>query len=123
MPKTFLKILAILSGVAVLFYLLARKLSVWEIETVREMKRSVNGQASTKEPSVSGTTHSGQDDLKKIKGIGAVIAEKLHALGYHRYEQIANLSEEEKEHIEESLTFPGRIERDGWVEQARQLLS
>ena len=51
-----------------------------------------------------------------------MIEEKLKQIGYYRLEQIANLSQEEKDRIEEELSFPGRIERDQWVEQAKALL-
>ena len=61
------------------------------------------------------------DDLTKIRGIGAVIEKKLHALGITSFAQIAALDEEGVEQINEQLSFKGRIQREEWIEQAREL--
>ena len=62
------------------------------------------------------------DDLKKISGVGPTLEEKLHELGVTKYQQIANLSDEDIEKIDEALNFKGRITRDDWVGQARSLV-
>jgi small subunit ribosomal protein S2 len=62
------------------------------------------------------------DDLKKIQGVGPTIEEKLNDLGVTKLAQIANLSEEDIERIDEALNFKGRITRDDWVGQAKSLL-
>jgi NADH-quinone oxidoreductase subunit E len=62
------------------------------------------------------------DDLKKISGIGPVIAGKLNALGIHHYDQIAAWKRPEIRWISTFLAFPGRIDREGWVEQANRLV-
>ena len=62
------------------------------------------------------------DDLQKIKGIGPRLAAVLNELGIYRYRQIAELSPDEITGINERLRFKGRIEREKWVEQARELL-
>jgi predicted flap endonuclease-1-like 5' DNA nuclease len=61
------------------------------------------------------------DDLKRIKGIGFQIEKQLNALGVATYEDIANWTSEDIEHISKSLDFKGRIQRENWVEQARIL--
>jgi small subunit ribosomal protein S2 len=61
------------------------------------------------------------DDLKKISGVGPVLEKKLNALGITRFDQIANLSDEEINSIDTALNFKGRISRDDWVSQARNL--
>ena len=61
------------------------------------------------------------DDLKKISGVGPVLEGKLNALGITTYEQIVNFSEEDIARVDEVLNFKGRIERDNWVEQAKEL--
>lgn len=63
------------------------------------------------------------DDLTRIKGIGPVIAEKLHAIGITTFEQIAGLRPEDVLRIDEMLAFKGRIERERWIEQARELVA
>ena len=62
------------------------------------------------------------DDLKKITGVGPTVEEKLHDLGVTKLAQIANLSDEDIEKIDEALNFKGRITRDDWVGQAKSLV-
>ena len=61
----------------------------------------------------------GLDDLTIINGIGDVLQDRLRNLGFSTYEQLAELSETEKEMIEDTLDFKGRIDRDHWKTQAR----
>jgi len=61
------------------------------------------------------------DDLKKILGIGSVLEEKLHEMGVYHYSQIAEFSASDIENINTHLNFPGRIERDEWIPQAKEL--
>jgi predicted flap endonuclease-1-like 5' DNA nuclease len=62
------------------------------------------------------------DDLKLIVGIGPVLERMLHQLGVATYRQIAHWSERDIEAFDARLPeFPGRIRRDGWVAQAREL--
>ncbi|MEM8836883.1 MAG: hypothetical protein AAGE89_02230 [Pseudomonadota bacterium] len=61
------------------------------------------------------------DNLKIIKGIGPVIEGKLNALGIYHIWQIADWGEEEVAWVENFLYFPGRIEREEWIRQAREL--
>lgn len=67
------------------------------------------------------TAPEGKDDLKKISGVGPVLEKKLNALGITTYEQIVNFSAEDIARVDEVLNFKGRIERDNWVEQAKEL--
>lgn len=67
------------------------------------------------------TAPDGKDDLKKISGVGPVLEKKLNALGITTYEQIVNFSAEDIARVDEVLNFKGRIERDNWVEQAKEL--
>ncbi len=62
-----------------------------------------------------------RDDLKKIKGIGVKLESLLNSLGIYTYEQIANWNKEDIKKVDSYLKFPGRIERDGWVRQAKEL--
>jgi predicted flap endonuclease-1-like 5' DNA nuclease len=61
------------------------------------------------------------DDLKRIRGIGVLIERKLNALGVTSYEDIANWTSEDIDRVSHQLDFKGRIQREGWVEQARIL--
>ena len=64
-----------------------------------------------------------RDDLKRIRGVGPVMERTLNALGIYRLSQIADFGPDDVERISAQLPqFPGRIERDRWVQQARDLL-
>nr|WP_143132829.1 ATP-binding cassette domain-containing protein [Brucella cytisi] len=61
------------------------------------------------------------DNLTLIKGIGAVNEKKLHEHGIFHFDQIAAWSEADIVEAETYLEFDGRITREDWVGQARQL--
>jgi len=63
----------------------------------------------------------GADDLKKLSGVGPALEKKLHAAGVTTFAQIAAWTEEDVAAIDEQLSFKGRIEREGWIEQAKEL--
>lgn len=63
-----------------------------------------------------------RDDLKRIRGVGPVLEKTLNALGIYRFSQIASFGASDIQRISDKLPqFPGRIERDRWIEQARDL--
>lgn len=61
------------------------------------------------------------DDLKRIRGIGRQNEGRLHALGIWHFDQIAAWVREEIDWVGSYLAFPGRIDREGWVDQAKVL--
>ena len=62
------------------------------------------------------------DDLTRIKGIGPWIQEKLYALDIFTFEQIGRFTPKDVANVTEVIEFfPGRIERDHWVDQAKKL--
>ena len=61
------------------------------------------------------------DELKRIKGIGPVIERTLNDLGIYQFKQIAEFSRDNIDWVEGYLSFPGRIGREEWVSQARDL--
>lgn len=61
------------------------------------------------------------DDLKEISGVGPKLEEKLHSVGIYKFEQIAAWTDENVKEFDELLSFKGRIERDGWIEKAKDL--
>ncbi|MCW8982232.1 MULTISPECIES: hypothetical protein [Altibacter] len=63
-----------------------------------------------------------RSDLTKINGIGPYIEQKLNEIGIYTFEQISRLEDEDIRTITELIDFfPGRIERDNWVGQAKAL--
>jgi large subunit ribosomal protein L21 len=63
------------------------------------------------------------DNLSLISGVGPKIKQSLGELGYTRFAQIAALTLEEIETIETALKSKGRIARDEWIDQARELMA
>ena len=61
------------------------------------------------------------DDLKKISGVGPVLEKKLNALGITTYAQVASFTADDIARVDDALSFKGRIERDNWVQQAKDL--
>jgi predicted flap endonuclease-1-like 5' DNA nuclease len=63
------------------------------------------------------------DDLTIISGIGGWIMEKLNALDIYTFQQISNFDNEDIVTVTEAIEyFPGRIERDEWILQAKELI-
>lgn len=63
----------------------------------------------------------GADDLKQLSGVGPALEKKLHENGVTSFAQIASWGEAEIAEFDEKLSFKGRIEREGWVDQAKAL--
>jgi predicted flap endonuclease-1-like 5' DNA nuclease len=63
------------------------------------------------------------DDLKLIKGIGPKNEKISNALGIYHFRQIANWTPEEAIWVGHHIAFPGRIEREHWIPQAKLLAS
>ncbi len=62
------------------------------------------------------------DDLKRIKGVGSKMEAVLNEKGVYQFRQIAAFSGNDIDWVNEAIeAFPGRIERDDWVGQAREL--
>ena len=90
-----------------------------------------NGKQDNQLTGVSGITRTfvaasivvSKDDLQVIKGVGPFIEEKLNALGIYTYKQIANMTSELEDQVNEAIEFfPGRVKRDQWVAQAKILI-
>ena len=63
------------------------------------------------------------DDLKLIPGISADLEKKLNQLGIIKFEQIANLSDDEIGWLDEELSLKGAIEHDDWVAKSVALMA
>ncbi len=61
------------------------------------------------------------DDLTLLKGVGPKLAQKLAEAGVTSFAQIAVWTATDIALMDEKLSFRGRIDRDGWVEQAKIL--
>ena len=79
-------------------------------------KAAPKAEASKKAPEAAGA-----DDLKQLSGVGPALEKKLHDNGVTTFAQIAAWGAEDIAEFDEKLSFKGRIEREGWVEQAKEL--
>lgn len=95
-------------------------------------KSTASGRATTSNTASSKSTSSplgiaglpkasGEDDLKMISGIGPTNEKRLKEAGIMSFAQIAAMTPDQQREVGERLSFPGRMEREDWVGQARIL--
>ena len=77
--------------------------------------------APKKEEAPKADAPTGADDLKKLSGVGPALEKKLIEAGVTTFAQIAAWTEADIAEFDEKLSFKGRIEREGWVDQAKEL--
>ena len=63
------------------------------------------------------------DDLSKIKGISPDLAARLAQYNCIKFDQIADLSDEDSANLDEALKLDGAIEKQDWIGQARALIA
>jgi len=61
------------------------------------------------------------DDLTKIKGIGPKFQKHLTTLGIKSFAQLAKLSKQQAQELDDKMELNGRLLRDNWVGQAAEL--
>lgn len=64
-----------------------------------------------------------KDDVKLIGGVGPALEKKLAGLGVTSLKQIADWTAEDIARVDGELSFKGRIERDEWIAQAKDLIA
>jgi len=83
---------------------------------------AAEGEAAPKKPrTLKAPRKAGADDLKQLKGVGPKLEQTLNELGFWHFDQIAKWTEAEVAWVDDNLSFKGRIQRDGWIEQAKTL--
>ncbi len=87
------------------------------VKQAEEAKAAKEDQPET----LTGARDGKPDDLKMLKGVGPKLEETLNELGFYHYDQIAAWTAENVAWVDARLKFKGRIERDGWIEQAGKL--
>ncbi|MDF1715519.1 MAG: NADH-quinone oxidoreductase subunit E [Antarcticimicrobium sp.] len=95
---------------------------VAEPAPVPEKSAETEGEVTEAAPeTLTGPREGGADDLKMLKGVGPKLEKTLNELGFFHFDQIAAWGPAEVAWVDNRLTFKGRILRDGWIAQARQL--
>jgi len=83
-------------------------------------KANLNAMYGSKIPTA---TAANKDDLQVINGIGPAIEKKLNEIGIYTFAQIAKFDAGVVDTVTDAIQFfPGRIERDDWVKQAKKLV-
>src|SRR3954468_6854851 len=59
------------------------------------------------------------DDLTKLTGVGPQLEKKLNEAGIFHYWQLAAMQPDDVAALDKDLKLNGRIDRDGWLAQAR----
>ena len=59
------------------------------------------------------------EDLTQLSGLGPTIFKKLTEAGVTTFAQIASWSAEDIAVFDERLSLKGRIDREGWIDQAK----
>lgn len=81
---------------------------------VASQEREITAAATPVSPS-----HTGDQPLTLLKGLGPKVAARLGELGYHSIGQLATLNAEQAAALDTQLgSFSGRMARDRWIEQA-----
>ena len=99
----------------------AGSVSAAAVEAATPAKKAPAKKAGPKgeAPKEAPKAEAGADDLKKLSGVGPALEKKLLAAGITTFAQIAAWTEADIADFDEKLSFKGRIEREGWVEQAK----
>lgn len=86
-----------------------------------EAKPAAEKPAAKKAAPKAAAKADGADDLKKLSGVGPALEKKLVEAGITTFAQIAAWTADDIAAFDEKLNFKGRIEREGWVDQAKTL--
>lgn len=92
------------------------------VQTAQGSKTSAGEVARQKRKAAVRKRLQAGDDLKKISGIGPKLESLLNGMGISRYSDIAGWSDKDVEHIDRELGLDGRVNKDGWIAQAKALL-
>ena len=104
---------------AKLYYLRGRRGKAARIPERQEQRRHKKGETFKGFTKPKGAP----DDLKLIAGITPELEAKLNKLGLIKFEQIANLSDDEIAKLDETLALDSQIENDDWTSKAVTLMA
>ncbi|MBK5197866.1 MAG: 50S ribosomal protein L19 [Methyloceanibacter sp.] len=104
---------------AKLYYLRGRRGKSARIPERQDARRAKKGEAFKGFTKPKGAP----DDLKLIQGINPELEQKLNKLGLIKFEQIANLSDDEIIKLDEALKLNGQIENEDWTARAVELMA
>ena len=77
--------------------------------------------AQDQPPGLGAPRHGMRDDLTQIVGVLPVVETTLNRLGVYHFDQLAEWSDAHASWVEAHLGIAGRVDREQWREQAREL--
>ncbi|SEW11418.1 LSU ribosomal protein L21P [Cognatiyoonia koreensis] len=98
-----------------------KKAETKKAEAKAEAAPKAEKKAPAKKAAAKKEATAGGDDLKELSGVGPALEKKLHAAGVTTFAQIAAWTPEDVAAMDEKLSFKGRIDREGWIDQAKKL--
>ncbi|MEL6118211.1 MAG: 50S ribosomal protein L21 [Pseudomonadota bacterium] len=99
----------------------AGSVSATAVATAEKPAKKAEKKAAPKAQAPKAAAKSEGDDLKQLSGVGPALEKKLHDAGVTTFAQVAAWTEDDVAAMDEKLSFKGRIEREGWIEQAKKL--
>ena len=90
-----------------------------DVKKVKENTSSDDSSALTK--TIGSADAKDADNLKQLTGVGPAYEKKLNSIGIFTFQQVSKLNKKSIEILETLLKSPGRVERDGWVKEAKEL--
>ncbi|MEL7396511.1 MAG: 50S ribosomal protein L21, partial [Pseudomonadota bacterium] len=99
----------------------AGSVSATAVATAEKPAKKAEKKAAPKAEAPKAAAKSEGDDLKQLSGVGPALEKKLHDAGVTTFAQVAAWTEDDVAAMDEKLSFKGRIEREGWIEQAKKL--
>ncbi len=104
-----------------------KKLKAEPVEKKTAKPKEAKSEPDKKEEKPSGFTplkkpDGEADDLKQISGVGPVLEKKLNEYGIYHYKQIAGLKKADAAKLDDDLALKGRIEKDDWIKQVKELM-
>jgi large subunit ribosomal protein L21 len=94
-----------------------------EVKAKPEPKAKAETKESKKDSKAEAKASEIIDDITLIGGVGPALKKKLEGAGISSLKEIAALKKEDAARLDEELKLNGRIEREEWVEQAKELLA
>jgi predicted flap endonuclease-1-like 5' DNA nuclease len=89
-----------------------------ELESIHSSKKETA--SFSEHPFVRPVEPDEKDNLTAIKGIGPFIEKRLNMLGIYTFKQLSELTPELVDRVGNAIEFfPGRIERENWIGQAK----
>lgn len=99
---------------------MARRVSEGEAKAKKAETAKPKAAKKAKDDGAKMAKTEGGDNLKELSGVGPALEKKLHEAGITTFAQIAAWTEADIAEMDEKLSFKGRIEREGWVDQAKE---